>query len=92
MAEEKQNLDGKTPIKPVPFDAHEQAVRGEHVPTKKDSPDLDPKKVKQYPKAVDHVDHPYGVGKEPVVVKSAAEEKAYLESKAKEKEKEPAEK
>lgn len=84
MADEKQNLDGKTPVKPTPFDAHEQATRGEHVPTAKDSPDKDPKTVAEFPKAVDHVDHPSGVGKEPVVVKSAEEEEAHLDAKKEE--------
>ena len=79
-----QELDGKGQIKPTPFDAHEQATRGTHVPTTKDSPDLDPKKVAEYPKAVDHVDHPSGVGKRPVIVKNAQEEREYKERKAKE--------
>jgi len=56
MAE--QNLDGKTPVKPVPFDAHEQTTRGVHVPTEADSPDKDPKTVDEYPKAIDHVEKP----------------------------------
>lgn len=80
MAPEKQNLDGSTPVKAVPFDAHEQATRGEHVPTGPDSPDK--KDVEEYPKAVDHVDHPSGVGLAPVVVNSEAEEDAYQEGKA----------
>lgn len=67
MADQEQNLDGKSPVKPVPFDAHEQATRGVHVPTTADSPDKDPKTVAEYPKAVDHVEHPSGVGYEPVV-------------------------
>lgn len=82
MAEQKQNLDGKTSIKPVPFDAHEQATRGEHVPTELDSPDKDPKTVQEYPKAVDHVDHPSGVGQEPVLVNNADEEQEYLDNQA----------
>jgi hypothetical protein len=83
MADEKQNLDGKTPVQATPFDAHEQATRGEHVPTGPDSPDKDPKTVVEFPKAVDHVNHPYTPGhKEPVVVKSAEEEQAYLDAKA----------
>jgi hypothetical protein len=85
MADETvQNLDGKTPITPVPFDAHERATRGEHAATTTDSPDLDPKKVAEFPKAIDHVDHPSGVGKQPIVVKNAEEEKAYLDAKVKE--------
>lgn len=82
MADAQQNLDGKTPVKPTPFDAHEQATRGEHVPTGPDSPDKDPKTVVEFPKAVDHVDHPSGVGLQPVVVQSAEEEAAYHEAKA----------
>jgi hypothetical protein len=78
------NLDGKDPVKPTPFDAHEQATRGEHVPTGPDSPDKDPETVAEFPKAVDHVDHPSGVGKQPVVVNSAEEEEAYHEAKAEE--------
>lgn len=80
--EQVQNLDGKTPVKPVPFDAHEQATRGTHVPTGVDSPDKDPKTVEEFPKAVDHVDHPSGVGQEPVVVANAKEEKAYQDAQA----------
>jgi hypothetical protein len=75
-------LDGKTVVKPTPFDAHEQATRGVHVPTALDSPDKEPATVQEFPKAVDHVDHPSGIGLEPVVVKNAAEEKAYLDAQA----------
>jgi hypothetical protein len=75
------DLDGKSKIAPTPYDAHEKATRGEHVPTTKTSPDKT--RVQEYPKAVDHVDHPSGVGKKPVVVKSAEEERAYKEAKAK---------
>ena len=76
MADEKQNLDGTTPIKPTPFDAHEQqqaaqAAEYEH---------------QEFPKAVDHVDHPSGVGLQPVLVNSAEEEEAYHEAQAEEKE------
>jgi len=79
-----ENLDGKDVIKPVAFDAHEQATRGEHVPTAKDSPDLDPEKVVEFPKAVDHVqkDNAPEGHLEPVLVNSAEEEKAYLASNA----------
>lgn len=83
-------LDGKGIIKPTPFDAHEQATRGVHVPTELDSPDKDPATVQEFPKAVDHVDHPSGVGLQPIVVKDAAAEKAYLDSKADIAEVEPA--
>ena len=73
------NLDGKTEVKPVPFDAHEQATRGVHVPTTKDSPDPDPSTVVEFPKAVDHVVDPNDpTHLEPVVVNSAEEEAAYL--------------
>ena len=84
MTEATQNLDGKTPVKPVPFDAHEQATRGTHVPTSPDSPDKDPETIAEFPKAVDHVDKPGAPEghNEPVVVKSAAEEKAFAKAKA----------
>lgn len=87
MADEKQNLDGKTPVKPTPFDAHEQATRGTHVPTAVDSPDPDPETVQEFPKAVDHVDKPGAPEghKEPVLAKSAEEEHEYLASKDSEK-------
>jgi hypothetical protein len=49
------DLDGKSKIAAVPFDAHEQATRGEHVPTEVDSPDKDPRTVQEFPKAIDHV-------------------------------------
>ncbi len=78
----KQNLDGTTPIRAVPFDAHEQATRGEHVPTQLDSPDPDLSTIQEFPKAVDHVDHPSGVGLQPVLVNSAEEEAAYHDAKA----------
>ena len=82
MTDKVQNLDGTVPVKPVPFDAHEQATRGEHIPTTEDSPDKDPETIAEFPKAVDHVDHPSGIGKQPVVVNSADEEAEYHESKA----------
>jgi len=65
------NLDGKDVIQPTPFDAHEQIVRK--------SPEQ--KEPLEFPKAVDHVDHPSGVGQEPIVVKSAEEGDAYHEAK-----------
>jgi len=83
MADAKvQNLDGSAPIKAVPFDAHEKATRGEHVPTGPDSPDRDPALVQEFPKAVDHVDHPSGVGKQPVIANSPEEEAALLAAKS----------
>lgn len=87
MADEKQNLDGKTPVKAVPFDAHEQATRGTHVPTQLDSPDPDPATIVEFPKAVDHVQKdgaPEG-HLEPVVVNNADEEEAHLDAKDEEK-------
>jgi len=75
------NLDGTDVIKPTPFDAHEQATRGEHVPTALDSPDKDPATVQEYPKAVAHTD-----AGEPVLVNSAEEEAAYNAAKSAEKE------
>src|SRR5882724_3000372 len=75
------NLDGKDKLVPVPFDAHEQATRGEHVPTTADGPDPDHDPI-EFPKAVDHIDHPDPVAaaaghKEPVIVNSADEEEAH---------------
>lgn len=56
-------------------------------PTRKSSPDKVLSADEQYPKAVDHVDHPDPVAaaaghQEPVVVNSPEEEKQYLEAKA----------
>lgn len=67
MAE--QNLDGKTPVKPVPFDAHEQMTRNAPVAAE----------IAEYPKAVAHVDKPGAPEghKEPIIVHSAEEEAAY---------------
>lgn len=76
------NLDGTDVIKPVPFDAHEQAVRGTHVETTPESPDKDPATVAEFPKAVDHVDHPSGVGLQPVIANSPEEEADYKAAKA----------
>lgn len=75
-----QELDGKGKIQAVPFDAHEQATRGEHIPSGPGSPDKTD--VQEFPKAVDHVDHPSGVGKQPVVVNSKEEEQDYLDNQA----------
>lgn len=74
------NLDGTDKLTPTPFDAHEQATRGEHIPTAIDSPDKDPASVQEYPKAVEHTD-----AGEPVVVNSAEEEAAYKSAKDAEK-------
>lgn len=83
------NLDGKDKIAPTPFDAHEQVARVQHeaAPNQPgyahsglqavDAEDA----VGEYPKAVDHVDHPSGVGQEPVVVNSRAEEADYQDAK-----------
>lgn len=83
-------LDGTDVIKPTPFDAHEQIARVQHEEAPKEPNSahsglvaVDPEDaVTEYPKAVDHVDHPSGVGLQPVVVNNAKEEKAYLEKKA----------
>lgn len=61
-------LDGKSKNKPVPYDAHEQVTRGEHVPTGPGAPDK--KNVEQYPKAIDHTE-----AGEPVIARDAAHEK-----------------
>ena len=72
-------LDGSQSHKDLvtPFDAHEQATRGVHVPTREDSPDV--KDVQEYPKAVDHreVEPVPGGPKhlEPVIAKDADHEK-----------------
>ncbi len=69
-----QDLDGKSKIEPTPFDAHERNVR-----------DVAPSEKQEYPKAVAHVDHPSGVGKQPVIVNSAKEEAAHQAAKKAEK-------
>lgn len=76
MAKENYNshgqpLDGTGNIKPVAFDAHEQATRGTHVPTTLDSPDPDPESIQEYPKAIAHDE----VTGEPVIAKNANHEK-----------------
>lgn len=63
-------LDGTGDIKATPFDAHEQATRGEHVPTEIDSPDPDLSKIREFPKAVAHDE----VTGEPVIAKNAKHE------------------
>lgn len=75
-------LDGKEPVKATPFDAHEQATRGEYVATTETSPDLT--SVAEFPKAVDHLvkDNAPKGHLEPVIVNSPEEEKAYLDAKA----------
>lgn len=75
-----QPLDGTGKIKPVPFDAHEQATRGEHVPT--EAGVHTPLPVEEYPKAIDH-DEKTG---EPIIAKDAAHEKQLLADRADEKE------
>ncbi len=78
-------LDGKTPIKPIPFDAHEQVARVSH-----EAAPLEPgsahsglqvkdaeESPAEYPNAVDHVENVYDRNHlEPVLVNSAEEEKA----------------
>ena len=72
-------LDGSEKVKPVPFDAHEQATRGEHIETTKDSPDRAAHLVAEYPKVVEHTEK----GDEAaVIVNSAEEEAAYHAGKA----------
>jgi hypothetical protein len=83
-----QDLDGKGKIKPTPYDSHDQKVRGTHIPTKAGDALPHAGQGQQYPKAVDHVDHP-DFGKEPVVVNNDAEEKAYLDAKAEKKSADP---
>jgi hypothetical protein len=84
------NLDGKDKIAPTPFDAHEQVARVQHEAAP-NAPGyvhsglkaVDPEDaVTEFPKAVDHVDHPSGVGQEPILVKSADEEDEYRDAKA----------
>ena len=79
-----QPLDGTGNIKPTPFDAHEQAVRGTHVETTENSPDKNPKTVQEFPKAVDHVQKPDAPAGhlEPVIAKDADHEDALAEAKA----------
>ena len=86
-----QDLDGKGKIVPTAFDAYEQVAHVQHeaAPLKKDYAhsglqvvDADDA-VTEYPKAVDHVDHPSGVGKQPVIVNSAEEEAAHEDAKNK---------
>lgn len=55
----------------TPFNAHEQATRGTHVPTAIDGPDLSA--GEQYPKAVDHVEIDGHL--EPVIANDAKHEK-----------------
>lgn len=70
-------LDGKTPITPTAFDAHEQVVRQPHTHSLEDGYQPDTEfEATEYPKAVDHVEG------EPVVVNSPKEEKAYKAAKA----------
>jgi hypothetical protein len=76
------NLDGTTPIKATPFDAHEQATRGVHIATSANSPDPDPASIQEFPKAVDHIEGSEKGHKEAIVVNSAEEEKAYQDAKA----------
>jgi hypothetical protein len=83
---EEQKLDGKTPVKPTPFDAHEQATRGTHVPTKADDTLPHAGQGKPYPKVVEHKEgSEKGQLDAAVIVNSKEEEDAYLAKKAKEK-------
>jgi hypothetical protein len=76
------NLDGQTPVTATPFDAHERLTRGEHVPTKADEATPHAGLGQQYPKAVDHVEGSEPGSKEPILVNSAEQEKAYLDAKS----------
>jgi len=75
-------LDGTEPIKPTPFDAHEQIARVQHEEAPKEAgyahsglQAADPEDaVTEFPKAVAH-DEATG---EPILVNNAKEEKAYL--------------
>ncbi len=72
-------LDGTQPVKPVPFDSHEQKVRAPHTYSAEEGyqPAEASDEPAEYPKAVDHVKHPSGLGHEPVVVNDAKEEAAF---------------
>ena len=84
-------LDGKEPVKPVPFDAHEQIVRQPHTHSLEDGyqPAEPQDGPAEYPKAVDHYDHPDPVAaaaghKEAVVVADPQAEEEYEDAKANE--------
>jgi hypothetical protein len=82
---QEQKLDGKTPVKPTPFDAHEQATRGTHIPTKAGDKEPHPGQGAQYPKVVEHREgSEKGQLDAAVIVNSKEEEDAYLAKKAKE--------
>jgi hypothetical protein len=75
------NLDGTETLKPTPFDAHEQVVRGPHAFDKDNGyvttdpvHDEDGEPLHEFPKAVAH-DPETG---EPVVAKDAAHEAELL--------------
>jgi hypothetical protein len=80
------SLDGKEPVKAVPFDAHEQVVRQPHTHSLEEGykPLEGEPEHQEYPKAVDHVAHPSGVGQEAVVVADAQAEEEYEDNKANE--------
>lgn len=65
-------LDGTATHKDliVPFDAHDQTIRGVHTPTGRDTPDIHKDDVEEFPKAIAH-DEKTG---EPVIAKNAEHE------------------
>jgi hypothetical protein len=66
------NLDGKTKVEPVPFDAHEQSQKKA---ARENDANQNPQ---EFPKAVDHVEDPNDPNHlEPVVARNPEEEKAY---------------
>jgi hypothetical protein len=73
-------LDGTEQLKPTPFDAHEQVVRGPHTHSNAEGYQTTEAVAAEYPKAVAH-DKETG---EPVVVKNAEEEAAWVAAQGKE--------
>lgn len=70
-----QVLDGKTAVKPVPFDAHDRVLRDSPVVHKAAGVDETPEPVNEYPKAIAH-DKETG---EPLVARDADHEVELLE-------------
>jgi len=72
-------LDGKEPVTPTPFDAHEQVVRGTHTHSAKEGyvKAETPAEPVPYPRVVAH-DKETGAT---IIVNSAEEEKAHQEAK-----------
>lgn len=70
-----QVLDGKTPVKVVPFDAHEQAVRVSHTYDAKEGYKADPEfEPSEYPKVIAH----NAENTEPAVIAKDADHEAEL--------------